>query len=206
MMASFNVQEIYWIWLVAEFEKSVLNLNLTGCCLSLCLVRPELPIHSRSQGVRFRRTALEEAQGLPESKYYQAFDFAHGIEVTNYYPETQMWILRNLTISEFVQGDRLFAAFHRSNRERGLHLEYPGFGEAIMCRIRLSTQGYALPCTGLNRGVWADHRLEIFPEKRHALHSSGSWKNVTSEILHELSVALGIPIQTKKEQEESIEH
>ena len=73
--------------------------------------------------------------------------------MTDYYPETESWILRNLTTAEFVQGDRLLAVFHRSGREGGPHLGYPGFGEAIMCRICWSISNTTLPCAGFNRGV-----------------------------------------------------
>ncbi|KAK3175118.1 hypothetical protein OEA41_002364 [Lepraria neglecta] len=143
-------------------------------------------------------TALDEAGHLPESERSQARLFAVGKKVTDYYPETESWILRNLTTAEFVQGDRLLAAFHRSGREGGPHLGYPGFGEAIMCRICWSTSDTTLPCAGFNRGVWAGHRFEICTEKYHALHSSCSWKDATSEIIDELSVALDLPTLTKE--------
>jgi len=165
------------------------------------LLRPvpgeaEHPICSkRPQPWRSRRTALDEAGHLPKSEYSQACSFAVGKKVVDYYPETESWILRNLTTAVFVQGDGLFAAFHRSGHQRGLHLGYPGFGEAIMCRICWSTEDSTVPCAGFDRGVWAGHRFEICTEKHHALHSSCSWKDATSKIIKELSVALDLPIR-----------
>ena len=159
----------------------------------------EDPVYSkRSQTRQSSRTVLNEAGHLPESERSQAYLFAFGKKVADYYPETESWILRNLTTAEFVQGDRLFAAFHSSERQRGPHLGYPGFGEAIMCRICWSTTDSTVPCAGLNRGVWAGHRFEICTEKHHALHSSCSWKDATSEIINEISVALDLPIRTNK--------
>ncbi len=168
------------------------------------LLRPvpgeaEHPIYSkRPQTWRSPRTALDEAGHLPKSEHSQAYSFAVGKKVADYYPETESWILRNLTTAEFVQGDRLFAAFHRSRRQHVPHLGYPGFGEAIMCRIYWSTGNSTVPCAGSNRGIWAGHRFEIYTERIHALNSDCSWKDVTSEIVNELSVALELPTQTKK--------
>jgi hypothetical protein len=151
----------------------------------------------RSQIWQFPCTALDEAGHLPESERSQAYLFAVGKKVADYYPETESWILRNLTTTEFVQGDRLYAAFHRSGRQRGPHLGYPDFGEAIMCRICWSTGDSMVPCAGFNRGVWAGHRFEICTEKHHALHSSCSWKDATSKIINELLVALDPPTRIR---------
>lgn len=151
-----------------------------------------------SNGFRPPRTALDEARHLPKAELLQAYLFAHEGNVTDYYPETENWILRNLTTAEFVHGDRLFAAFHRSGRQHGPHLGFPGFGEAIMCRICWSTSDTPLSCARCNRGIWAGHRFEICTEKRHALHTSYSWKDATSEVIDELSVALSLPIRGSK--------
>ncbi len=155
-------------------------------------------VYSKRFGPReFPRTALDEARHLPKSERSQARSFANGKETANYYPETENWILRNLTTAEFVQGDKFFAAFHRSERQRGPHLGYPGFGEAVMCRICWSTSDSTVPCAGFNRGVWAGHRFEICTGEIHASNSDCSWKDVTSEIIDELSVALNLPTQMK---------
>jgi len=67
-----------------------------------------------------------------------------------------------------------------------------------MCRICWSTGDSTVPCAGLNRGVWAGHRLEICTGKIHASHSSPSWKDVTSELVEEISAAFDLPIRTEK--------
>lgn len=133
-----------------------------------------------------RRTAYDEAKHLPRLERSQVLSFAHEYEMPNYYPQTESWILRNLTTAEFVQGDKLFTAFPRSRPRRGPYLGHPGFSEAVLCRISWSR----VKCAGLNPGVWAGHRFEICTEKVHTLKSDCSWKDVTSEIVDELSGAL----------------
>ncbi|KAL9613421.1 MAG: hypothetical protein Q9167_002019 [Letrouitia subvulpina] len=146
-----------------------------------------------SQLWRFPRTALDEARRLPKSLHAQVISFAHGKKTGDYYPLTESWILRNLTMAEIVQGDEIFAAFHRSKPQNGLHLRYPGFGEAIMGRTCWSNRATA----PFNRGVWAGHRFEICTANFHALNSDIGWKDVTSEIIDELLMALHLPIQKK---------
>ena len=148
-----------------------------------------------SQSWRRPRTALKEARHLPKSLRIQVDSFAFGKEKGNYYPRTESWILRNLTTAEFVRGDGLFAAFHSSARQDGLHLRYPGFGEAIIGRICWSRGARTAP---FNRGVWAGHRFEICTGKVHTLNSDAGWKDVTSEIINELSVALKLSTQKKE--------
>lgn len=155
---------------------------------------PDRTFYSKhSQSWRSPRTALEEARHLPKTLRTQVHSFAFGKKTGDYYPQTESWILRNLTAAEIVQGDELFAAFHRSGRQDGLHLRYPGFGEAIMSRICWSRGK-----SGFDRGVWSGHRFEICTKKTHALKSDCDWKDVTSEIIYELSVALDLPLLTKK--------
>ncbi|KAL2050082.1 hypothetical protein ABVK25_009692 [Lepraria finkii] len=155
------------------------------------------PVPGQAEDLESPRTALDEARHLPKSELSQVRSFAYGEKMANYYPETENWILRNLTTAEFVQGDKLFAAFHRPGRQCGPYLGYPGFGEAVMCRICWSTNHSTVPCAGFNRGVWAGHRFEICTEKIHALKSDSGWRDATSEIVDELSVALNLPTLTK---------
>lgn len=131
----------------------------------------------RPQTWRSPRTAFDEVDHLSKLEHSQAYSFVVGKKVANYYLEIESWILRNLTTAEFVQGDKLFAAFHRSRRQHVFHLEYLGFGEAIMCRICWSTGNPTVSCAESNRGIWADHRFEIYIERIHALNSDCSWKD-----------------------------
>ena len=173
---------------VEPFE--ILNYPLPG--------EPESPIYEKSsQNWRSPRNSLQEAKHLPEPELSQVHLFASGSKRAMYYPETESWILRNLTTAEFVCGNRLFTAFQESGRQHGPHLGYPGFGEAVMCRICWSTNSSSAP-HGFNRGVWAGHRFEICTEKMHAAKSNCGWRDVTSEIISELSVALELPLLTKE--------
>ena len=178
-----------------------------------------------------RSTLLDDAK-LPEPYARQALRFASPCILEGYYPATENWILRNLTVHEFVDGNTLHAAFHRPRKlhnnkkpsasafsgqrnQRGSRVRghgqgrrqgtgpdtdldynplqqhealktYPGFGEALITRIRWAPDKH--------RGVWAGHRFEICTEKRHKLLSDDSWKDVTREIVKDLSVQLGLPI------------
>ena len=132
------------------------------------------------------------ANQLPEPYASQARQFAD-YSVERYYPVSELWILRNLTANEFVNGKNLHAAFHTSGKLYGRDIGYPGFGEAVMCRSRWSPDKI--------RGVWAGHRFEICTEKRHKMHSNGSWKDVTSEITLELSDYLDLLILSPEEQQ-----
>lgn len=136
----------------------------------------------------------ESRHHLPRSLQGEVFRFACGGKRDDHYPPTESWILRNLTTAEIVLGDELYAAFHRRKCRDGLHLEYPGFGEAIMSRICWFREESVDP---FKRGVWAGHRFEICTEKVHASSPDVGWKDVTSEIIAELSVALELPILEK---------
>ena len=157
---------------------------------------PDHRLYSKhSQLWRSPRTALEEARHLPETLCTQVLWFALGENTGDYYPWTESWILRNLTTAEIVQGNELFAAFHRSRCQDRLHLKYPGFGEVIMGQICWSRGAYTDP---FNHRVWAGHRFEICTGKVHTLNSDISWKDVTSEIIDELLVALNLPTKKSK--------
>ena len=62
-----------------------------------------------------------------------------------------------------------------------------------MCRICSSISYSTVPCAGFNRGVWAGYRFEIYIGKIHVLKSDSSWRDATSDIVDELSVALNLP-------------
>lgn len=141
-------------------------------------------------------TALEEAEQLPNSLLTQVNSLAYRWKSGDYYPQTESWILRNLTTAEIVQGDVLYKAFGGSGRPEGLNLGYPGFGEAIMSRICWSRAASSGACS--NRGVWAGHRFELCTGKVHALNSDIGWNDVTSEIIKELSVAMNLPLKKRR--------
>ncbi|KAL8746758.1 MAG: hypothetical protein Q9190_001276 [Brigantiaea leucoxantha] len=156
---------------------------------------PEDGSHSKNfHPLRSPRTVYGETGHLPKSEREEVRCFTHGKTIADYYPETESWILRNLTTAEYVHGDRLSAAFRDHGYQRGPHVGEPGFGDAIMCRICWSTVNSSVPLVkGKHRGVWAGHRFEICTEKVHALKSDCDWKDVTDEIIEELWIVLGIP-------------
>ena len=197
--------------LTAE-EEELVNEGLTGCAWEFDSGEVDL-IGRRFREVRQSEVksyqkllgpVLNKAEHLPHSEYIQVLSFALDSPkmADYYYPKAESWILRNLTASEFIQGDKLFTAFERSEPPDGPQLGYPGFCEAIACRICWSTSSDSIvPRAGMSCGVWAGQRFEICTEKIHALNSDDNWKDVTSEIVEELSATLGIPIQTKEGQE-----
>ena len=142
-----------------------------------------------------RRLALDETHHLPRSKKSYALRVAFGELYGDYYPKGESWILRNLTTKEIVQGDRLFVAFHGVKPQQGPDFDHPGLGDAILCRISWSSN---YPRAGLNRRAWAGHRFDVCTKKHLDSGSSGDWKDITDEIIDELSVALNLKIRVKR--------
>ena len=132
----------------------------------------------------------DEAQHLPKPLRSELLDFIFDDDVSAYYPDTESWVLRNLTSSEFVRGDALVAAIPRSDRGNGPDLGYPGFGDAIANRIFWSEDPASIPDDIDCHGVWAGHRFEICTEKAHVSKSDTGWKDVTKYVAKELKAVI----------------
>lgn len=110
--------------------------------------------------------------------------------------DPSQWVLRDITAREFVRADGLIAAFHDSDdfeiqrNRNGPHFGFPDLGDAALRRICYSTDTSTAPCAGINRGVWAGHRLDICTMKRHHLLSDTEWKDVTEDVIEELRMIL----------------
>ena len=93
-------------------------------------------------------------------------------------------MLRNLTTREYVDGDMIIRVFLHLEPHKGPRIRSPGFGEVIMYRV-----GCGISNSGLRIGTapWMGHRFEIRTNRYHIEHSIETWKDVSSEVVKELS-------------------
>ena len=115
-------------------------------------------------------------------------DLIHEKYRHEFFPKTESWMLRNLATMEYVKGEGLSKAFppQSHTKQGGLHLKHPGFGEALMCRT-IWFDYYRRSLPNSQQGLWAGHRFDICTEKHRSSQSKGIWKNVTNELVAELS-------------------
>jgi hypothetical protein len=94
---------------------------------------------------------------MPESIRSQVCD-ALNPELSLFYPEDQPWILRNLTMQEYVRSQVIGL---KPEYIHGPNIDFLGFGEVIFSRVYWSTSpSVAMPYEGgIHRGVWAGEGL-----------------------------------------------
>jgi hypothetical protein len=118
------------------------------------------------------------------------FDFRHPELVmrnSTYFPNSQVWILRNLTTKEFVLPT---AVALKPEYIDGPFIRGLGFGEVVMARTCwTSDYGIAMSCgTGICRGVWAGHRFDITTLSRHNEETKGEkWRDVSEDVSKEIA-------------------
>jgi hypothetical protein len=104
-----------------------------------------------------------------------------------YYPVDQPWILRNLTMKEYV---RSVAVALKPEYIHGPNIEVLGFGGVVLSRICWSSSpNHSMRYDGdIHRGVWAEHRFDITTFARHERDTKGEeWKDVSDEVLAEIA-------------------
>lgn len=117
-------------------------------------------------------------------------DFRHPeLVMTNstYFPNSQVWILRNLTAKEFVLPT---AVALKPEYIDGPFIRGLGFGEVVMTRTCwTSDYGIAMSSgTGICRGVWAGHRFDITTLSRHNEKTKGEkWRDVSEDVSKEIA-------------------
>ncbi len=133
--------------------------------------------------------AGELGEWLSLSPYRQSrlFHELNRFEMSNFYPEDQPWILRNLTTQEYVRSEAIAI---KPEYIRGPNIEGLGFGEVVWSRICWSTDANcAMECTdNIHRGVWAGHRFDIITLDGHKQGSleGTEWKDVSEEVANDL--------------------
>ena len=99
---------------------------------------------------------------------------------SNFYPEYQPWILRNLTTQEYVRSEAIAI---RPKYIHGPNIDFLGFGEVVVLRTCWSTSevGTVKSIPEMHRGPWAGHRFDITTLDRHRLSTLGQlqWKDVS---------------------------
>jgi hypothetical protein len=141
---------------------------------------------------RLQRVKYFMLATLPEPERSQAFDLAAkplgNLTKKAFLPNDRVWILRNLSTQEYVRADK----FAKSPGQiDGPHIKPFGFGEILCSRICWSSKH--LP-RGINRGVWAGHRLDITTLDRWTKSGRSSkegknpegWKDISEEVAKDM--------------------
>ncbi|KAK3938090.1 hypothetical protein QBC46DRAFT_365724 [Diplogelasinospora grovesii] len=106
---------------------------------------------------------------------------------STYFPQDQPWILRNLTMREFVRSEAIAL---KPRYIRGPDILVLSFGEVVLSRICWSTSSSVgiNDTTNISRGVWAGHRFDITTLARHEGETSGAgWSDVSDEVAREIA-------------------
>lgn len=109
------------------------------------------------------------------------------VEESDYWPQDERWVLRNLTTKEFVRAE---AVALKPEYIHGPKIDVLGFGEVVMSRICWSSSSSAsMSYKGnITRGVWAGHCFDITTLSRHAQETRGKgWKDVSKEVMEEVA-------------------
>ncbi len=131
---------------------------------------------------------LGEWHRLPKSRRELIFEDLDRYKLSDFYPEDQPWILRNLTTQEYVRSEAIAV---KPEYIHGPHIERLGFGHVVWSRICWSSDNScSMSYTGnIHRGVWAGHRFDITTLDRHKRDSSKQteWKDISQEIADEIA-------------------
>ncbi|KID72131.1 uncharacterized protein G6M90_00g028250 [Metarhizium brunneum] len=131
---------------------------------------------------------LYEACKKRDKSHDPAFNLAYSeivCEDSTYFPENESWILRNLTIKEFIRSEAIAI---KPEYIHGPFIEYLGFHEVIVSRASWSTFSPTVMAdpTEITRGVWAGHRFDITTLARHNLDPQATeWRDVSEEVAKE---------------------
>jgi hypothetical protein len=111
---------------------------------------------------------------------------------SNYLPQDEPWILRNLTTKEIVRSEAIAL---KPEFVRGPHIDVLGFGHAVLSRICWSTSPSLSTVdprgtTSITRGVWAGHCFDITTLARHESETEGvtGWSDVSRQVAEEMAV------------------
>ncbi|PON25238.1 hypothetical protein TGAM01_v205924 [Trichoderma gamsii] len=132
---------------------------------------------------------LRDSSGRPKSVRDPAMDsLIKSCDIyRDYFPTDQPWILRNLTIKQFVRAEAiaLKPEFIKGPRIIGL-----GFGEVLLSRISWTAAALEIDDpTTIRRGIWAGHCFDITTLTRHERKTTGDaeWTDVSDEVVTEIA-------------------
>ncbi|KAJ5151727.1 hypothetical protein N7492_010022 [Penicillium capsulatum] len=108
-------------------------------------------------------------------------------EILEFYPRDQEWVLRNLTVQEYVRGGVIAL---KEGFIHGPQIDVLGFAEVLILRIAWSSEPVHSGRSGnLARGKWAGHRFDITPLAIHEeREDKNEWKDVSDEVFREIDV------------------
>ncbi|KAI0550305.1 hypothetical protein F4679DRAFT_542870 [Xylaria curta] len=131
-----------------------------------------------------------ESQGTGKDPTFAARGWRIIPEASTYFPEDQLWILRNLTTKEFVRPEPIAI---KPEYIHGNNISVIGFGQVVMLRTCWSSAPSNVRINntiGPPRGVWAGHRFDITTLAEHeAGIDSAEWTDVSDEVAREISDA-----------------
>lgn len=130
-----------------------------------------------------RAALLKEWHRLPELRSSQIRSELRCYNLSDFYPEDQPWVLRNLTTQEYVRSEAIAI---KPEYIHGPNIVVLGFGEVVWSRICWSTEtDCSMDYTdNIHRGIWAGHRFDITTLHRHKQGSleGTEWKDVSEEV------------------------
>lgn len=141
---------------------------------------------SLSQRLEDRFKELETNQPMSEA---DRSDIMMGLkpDILEFYPRDQPWILRNLTMKEYVRGEVIAL---RESFIHGPQIDILGFSEVLISRISWSSRPINVEHGGnLCRGKWAGHRFDIVPLTCVQKGASQGWTDVSNDILREMDLS-----------------
>ncbi|KAK8917829.1 hypothetical protein H634G_10598 [Metarhizium anisopliae BRIP 53293] len=106
---------------------------------------------------------------------------------SEYFPQDQPWILRNLTTKQFVRAEAI--ALQREFIH-GPDIDFLGFGHAILLRICWSSQPVPeVAPANIVRGIWAGHCFDITMLAKHQEETGAGqgWTDISDEIAKEIA-------------------
>lgn len=139
----------------------------------------------RSCSERFRENPIDACHW---NDVWYKIQCAHSINLWQFCPTDQAWMLRNLTTKQFVRSEEIAL---RPEFINGPDIKVIGFGHVVLSRICWSQDpenGMDFYDGEINRGVWAGHRFDITTVESHRKSTKGEvWEDVSQEIATELA-------------------
>ncbi|KAG6089610.1 hypothetical protein E4U15_002104 [Claviceps sp. LM218 group G6] len=125
---------------------------------------------------------------LRQDPCYRTVKNAIKMQRDDFYPQDEVWILRNLTTQQYVRREPLEL---QPGLAHGPFVRGIGFGCVVLSRISWSssdTMGLPDPTGRIHRGLWAGHRFDITTMTRHEKLTAGqNWTDVTEELVEEVT-------------------
>ncbi|MCJ1345649.1 hypothetical protein MMC31_003857, partial [Peltigera leucophlebia] len=131
--------------------------------------------------------AIDQMRNMPRQMRSRVFKFSSFRHCSEFFPDDQKWVLRNLTTHEFVR----FEALAGNSSQTGRHMKDLGFEHLILSRTFWSSSPSSaklFKSRSLHRGIWAGHRLEITLLDRHtkSMRSDVAWKDISEDAVEDM--------------------